>query len=209
MAHILPRHHPDSWPDLLPMVAYAFNSGKSATTEFSPFELLFKQQPNRPESFLLPPEADMNNDEDYYPNAPTETRKQVYHKGYNLNDLVIKKNHQTSGGKLHNHYQGLYVVVGQTGPVTYQIRQAANAGAKQEVRHYNELLPWRRQKLQHEMQREDEEEDVVLHDEQPVVNPRRSTRARRQTQFIQLENDRQSYQYREPLETMVEEHDND
>ena len=59
------------------------------------------------------------------------------------------------------------------------------------------------------MQREDKEEDVVLHDEQPVVNPRRSTRARRQTQFIQLENDRQSYQYREPLETMVEEHDND
>lgn len=29
------------------------------TTEFSPFELLFKQQPNRPES-LLPPEAVMD-----------------------------------------------------------------------------------------------------------------------------------------------------
>ena len=111
----------------------------------------------------------------------------MYHKGYNLNDLVIKKTHQTSGGKLRNHYQGPYVVVGQTGPVTYRIREAANVGAKQEIlRHYNELLPWRRQKLQHEMQREDEE-DVVLHDEQPVVNPRRSTRARRQTQFIQFD----------------------
>ena len=151
---IVVSEHPDSWSDLLSMVAYAFNSGKSATMEFSPFELLFKQQPKRPES-LLPPEADMNNDEDYYPNARTEqeklakavrrdtrkwdvvirktrrnieetqkkqamkTRKQVYHKGYNLNDLVITKNHQTSGGKLHNHYQGPYVVVGQTGPVTY------------------------------------------------------------------------------------------
>ena len=72
---ILVSDHPDSWPDLLPMVAYAFNPGKSATTDFSPFELLFKQQPNRPESFLLPPETDMNNDEDYYPNGLTEQEK--------------------------------------------------------------------------------------------------------------------------------------
>ena len=111
--------------------------------------------------------------------------------------FIPTKNQKPSNvrGKLRNHYQGPYVVVGQTGPVTYRIRQAANAGAKQEVRHYNQLLPWRRQKLQHEMQREVEEEDVELHDKQPVVNPRRSTRARQQTQFIQFENDRQSYQY--------------
>ncbi len=89
----------------------------------------------------------------------TRTRKQVYHKGYKLNDLVINKNHQISGGKLHNYYQGPYVVVGQTGPLTYRIREAANVGAKQEIQHYNELLPWQRQKLQHEMQWEDDMED--------------------------------------------------
>ena len=50
------------------------------------------------------------------------TKKQVDHKGYQLNDLVIKKNNQTSGGKLRNHFQGPYVVVSQTGPVTYRIR---------------------------------------------------------------------------------------
>ena len=62
----------------------------------------------------------------------TRTSKQVYHKGHNLNDLVIKKKtHQTSGGKLRNYYQGPYVVVGQTGPETYRIKDAANAGAKQ------------------------------------------------------------------------------
>ena len=76
-----------------------------------------------------------------------------------MNDLVIKKNHQTSGGKLRNYFQGSYVVVGQTGPVTYKIRETANAGAKLEIRHYNELLPWRRQTLQHEMQREDDENE--------------------------------------------------
>ena len=192
---VLVSDHPDSWPTMLPMVAYAFNSGKSATTDLSPFELLFKQKPNRPESFLLPPERNENDDEDYKPNGPTKqeklaksvrentkkwdrvirrtrrkiketqekratrTRKRVYLKGYQLNDLVIKKNHQTSGGKLRNYFQGPYVVVGQTGPVTYKIREAANAGAKLEIRHYNELLPWRRQTLQHEMQREDDENE--------------------------------------------------
>ena len=60
---------------MLPMVAYAFNSGKSATTDLSPFELLFKQKPNRPESFLLPPERNENDDEDYKPNGPTEQEK--------------------------------------------------------------------------------------------------------------------------------------
>lgn len=236
---ILAADHPDSWPELLPMVAYAFNSGKSATTEFSPFELLFKQQPNRPESFLLPPEDDKNGDEDYKPGGETEqeklakavrtdtrkwdrvirrtrtkieesqkkqakrVNKRVYHKGYNLNDLVIKKSHQTSGGKLRNYYQGPYVVVRQTGPVTYRIREAANAGAKEEIRHYNELLPWRRQELQHEMHSEDDEGDPAPTQEQPVGNLRRSTRTRRQTQFLQLEEDRQSYQYSEPLGNIV------
>ena len=75
----------------------------------------------------------------------------MYQKGYNLNDLVIMKNHRTSGGggELRNHYQG-----------------------PQEIRHNNELLPWRRRKLQHEMQREDKEDNVVLPDEQSVVNLR-------------------------------------
>ena len=75
------------------MVAYAFNSGKSATTEFSPFELLFKQQPNQPESFLLPPEADINNDEDYYPNGPTEQEKlaKSVRKDTRKWDMVIRK----------------------------------------------------------------------------------------------------------------------
>ena len=144
---ILATDHPDSWPELLPKVAYAFNSGKSATTELSPFELLFKQQPDRPQFFLLPPEDDKNGDEDYKPGGETKQeklaksvrkdtikwvrviqrtkskieesqrkqaariKKHVYRKGYNLNDLVIKKNHQTSGGKLCNYYQGPYVVV--------------------------------------------------------------------------------------------------
>jgi transposase InsO family protein len=39
---VLASDHPDSWPELLPMVAYAFSSSKSATTELSAFELLFK-----------------------------------------------------------------------------------------------------------------------------------------------------------------------
>lgn len=43
------------------------------------------------------------------------------------------------------------IVVGQAGPVTYKTREAANAGAKQEIQDYNELLPWRRQKVQHEV----------------------------------------------------------
>lgn len=58
------------------------------------------------------------------------------------------------------------------------------------------------------MQREDDDNEVALPDEQPEVNPGRSTRERRQTQFIQLQEDRQSYQYREPLEHIVEEHNN-
>ena len=116
-------------------------------------------------------------------------KKRVYHKGYNLNDLVIKKNHQTSGGKLRNDYQGPYVVVGQSGPVTYRIREAAKAGAKEEIQHYNELLPWRRQELQHEKQSEDDESDPVPSLDQPVMNLRRSTRAKHQTQFLQLEED--------------------
>ena len=57
------------------MVPYALNSGESATTEFSPFELLFKQQPNRPESFLLPQEDDKNGDDDYKPGGETEQEK--------------------------------------------------------------------------------------------------------------------------------------
>ena len=40
------------------------------------------------------------------------------------------------------------------------------------------------------------------------MNPRRSTRARRQTQFIQLQEDQQSYQYREPVDSIAEEHAN-
>ena len=69
--------HPDTWPTMLPMVAYAFNSGTSTTTRMSPFELLFKQKPNRPESFLLPPEhkGDDNDDEDNRPSGPTEQEK--------------------------------------------------------------------------------------------------------------------------------------
>ena len=128
------------------------------------------------------------------------TSKHVYHKGYQLNDLVIKKNHQKTGGKLRNYYQGPYVVVGQTGPVTYKIREAAKAGAKEESRHYNELLPWRRQTLHHEVRREDDEVDSVIPEVQAEINPaRRSTRTRRPTQFIQLQENQQSYQYSEPV----------
>ena len=58
------------------------------------------------------------------------------------------------------------------------------------------------------MQREDEENEVVQPEVQLELNPRRSTRARRQTQFIQLQEDQQSYQYREPVDSIVEEHDN-
>ena len=32
-------------------------------------------KPNRPETYLLPPEGDVNNDEDYEPNGPTEQEK--------------------------------------------------------------------------------------------------------------------------------------
>ena len=103
-----------------------------------------------------------------------------------------------------NYYQGPYFVVGQTGPVTYRIREAANAGAKQEIQHCNELLPWRQQKLRHEMQQEDDENEVVLPDKQVEVNPRHSTRERRQTQFIQLQNDGQSYQYTDPLISKID-----
>ena len=70
--------------------------------------------------------------------------------------------------------------------MTYRIREG---GAKEEIRHYNELLLWRRQELQHE---------------QPVGPLRRSTNPRRQKQFLQLEEDRQSYQYSEPLGNIVE-----
>ena len=72
---ILVSDHFDSWPEFFPMVAYSFNSGKSATTELSPFELLFKQQPDRPESFLLPAEEDVNGVEDYKPNGQTAQEK--------------------------------------------------------------------------------------------------------------------------------------
>ena len=44
--------HLDSWSTILPVVAYAINSGPSATAGTSPIELVFKQKPNRPESFL-------------------------------------------------------------------------------------------------------------------------------------------------------------
>ena len=40
--------------------------------------------------------------------------------------------------------------------------------------------------LQHEMQREDDENEVGPLDEQPEVNLRCSSRAKRQMQFIQL-----------------------
>ena len=70
------------------------------------------------------------------------------------------------------------------------------------------MLPWRRQTLQHEMQREDDENEVVQPEVQPELNLRRSTRARRQTQFIQLQEDQQSYQYREPIDSIAEEHAN-
>ena len=45
-------------------------------------------------------------------------RKRVHHKGYKLNHLVMRKNYQKSDGKLRNYFQGPYVVVRQTGPVT-------------------------------------------------------------------------------------------
>ena len=228
--------HPDTWPTMLPMVAYAFNSGTSTTTGMSPFELLFKQKPNRPESFLIPPEHkdDDNDDEDYRPNGPTEqeklakavrantkkwekivqktrkkikaaqdhqarkTTKRVHHRAYNLNDLVMKKSHLKGGGKLRNYHQGPYIVVGQTGPVTYQIREAGNASAKEESQHYNELLPWNRQRLQHEVNQENDEEEPLL-EQPPAVQPtRRSTRSKRPTQFIQLQENQQSYQYKLP-----------
>ena len=62
-------------------------------------------------------------------------------------------------------------MVGQTGPVTYQIREAGNASAKEESRHYNELLPWNRQRLQHEVNQENDEEEEPLLEQLPAVQP--------------------------------------
>ena len=66
-------------------------------------------------------------------------KKRVHHKDNKLNDFVMKKNYQTSGEKLRNYFLGPYVVVRQTRPVTYKIRDAANTGSKLEIRHYDEL----------------------------------------------------------------------
>lgn len=57
-----------------PYGGLCFQLGKSATTDISTFELLFKQQRNRPDSLLRPEDA-TNGDEDYKPNRPTEQQK--------------------------------------------------------------------------------------------------------------------------------------
>jgi hypothetical protein len=236
--------NPDSWPTLLPMVAYAVNSGPAPATQLSPMELLFKQEPNRPEAFLLPRE-NQTDEEEYKPGGPTpqeklaksvkvttkkwekvyqrtrkrikeaqtrqakRTEKQVYHKKYNLNDLVMKKNHAKDKGKLCNYFCGPYVVVGQPGPVTYRIREAGNAKAKEELRHYNELLPWTVQRLRNETNAIEDDIDS-LPEVQSAQPPRRSTRMRKQTEFIQLGPDHQVYQYRPPTgqEEIIDENDN-
>ena len=42
-----------SWPDAIKGVVFSHNTSKNQTTGFSPFELVFKQKPRRPETFLL------------------------------------------------------------------------------------------------------------------------------------------------------------
>ncbi len=137
------------------------------------------------------------------------TEKQVYHKKYNLNDLVMKKNHAKDNGKLCNYFCGPYVVVGQPGPVTYRIREAGNAKGKEELHHYNELLPWTVQRLHNETNAIEDDIDS-LPEVQSAQLPRRSTRMRKQTEFIQLGPDHQVYQYRPPTgqEEIIDKNDN-
>ncbi len=102
--------NPDSRPTLLPMVAYAVNSGPAPATQLSPMELLFKQEPNRPggptpqEKLAKSVKVTTKKWEKVYQRTrkrikeaqtrqAKRTEKQVYHKKYNLNDLVMKKNH--------------------------------------------------------------------------------------------------------------------
>ena len=45
---------PVAWPEGVVSVQYAHNTSVNATTGYTPYELVFQQQPNRPEVFALP-----------------------------------------------------------------------------------------------------------------------------------------------------------
>ena len=60
------NRNPASWPRAMRSVMFAHNTSVNKTTGMSPYELVFKQQARRPETFFLP-KAPVSSDEEWTP----------------------------------------------------------------------------------------------------------------------------------------------
>ena len=62
------------WPEALAAVQYAHDTAKNATMGFSPYFLVFKPHPGRPETLALPREREAEGEEEW---TPTESRREA------------------------------------------------------------------------------------------------------------------------------------
>jgi len=159
-------HHQRDWDEHLPLVMMAYRSSVHASTQYSPYYLLFGREVRLPVDVMFGRQPDHQLEVSEYVRHLRDTLEEVHEharehlrtsqkrqKDYYdqriageqikvgdrvfLHDPAVKKG-QTK--KLHSPWQGPYIVMTKIGDVTYRI-QAEDNPRKRKVVHFNRLKP--------------------------------------------------------------------
>lgn len=158
----------ENWSTYLPGVLMAFRMTPSATSEFSPYYLVFAKEMNLPLDCSLIPRHDLNRDAKSHirgildnlkiANAiakeniqhAQEKQKRLYDRNaelpkFELNDLVLLYNPKIPKGlssKLHCKYDGPFYIADKGDNHTYKLRRCSTNAAIKSMINANRLKPY-------------------------------------------------------------------